>query len=223
MPSAIIPSITVGLLSSLIHLPLQTATKDALGDQAARPSGTSLVKGWGHTTLFPCCGICLQLILLPGPAAGPAFALHPFLAPEVVLKKTHPIIWGFNSGAILTRLKVTTISFLRNFVLALCWCLLTKSCPFPCFEMSEFYFPYFQCYVSLCSIPFPSDLCTPLPASARDNAYCTAPKNGKEQSLRIRQVCVPMKFYGVCLVHLSCKMRTPKPISQICWHFNELR
>lgn len=37
MPATIIPSITVGLLSSLSHMPPQTATKDVLSGHTARP------------------------------------------------------------------------------------------------------------------------------------------------------------------------------------------
>lgn len=94
MSCVIIPSITVGLLLSLNHMPLQTATKDVLSGQAARPprhfpsqavrSSSSLPEPW-HLPLNKSFSFVWR---------RPLSLLFTLFWLSKHLKKTHPIIRG---------------------------------------------------------------------------------------------------------------------------------
>lgn len=91
LSSTMIPSIAVGLLSPLSHMPLQKGPEDVCRGQPARPSQAYPVSKIKVKQLPP-----EHLPLSHSSsfaASGPGFALHSFLAPKTVLQKAHPIIW----------------------------------------------------------------------------------------------------------------------------------
>lgn len=154
MSCVIIPSITVGLLLSLKHMPLQTATKDVLSGQAARPprhfpsqavrSSSSLPEPW-HLPLNKSFSFVWRrpLSLL--------FTLF-WLSKQFWRKLIQLSGVQFWCHSSLSKCHRNLPSFAPSY-LVLSWFLPGKSCLPLCPELTIFHLPYFLMFFPLCSFP----------------------------------------------------------------------
>lgn len=205
MPATIIPSITEGLLSSLSHMPPQTATKDVLRGHTARPRRCFRSQALRSSLPLP------ELWHL-SVSHSSSFACHrplslPFAGSHNSFEKTLSNHLGFNSDAILICLNVTLIFLLLHFLLGTKLVLteevLSPTPPWtvriPLFSFSEF-FSSFTLFLPFLSVNSITRFCT-------WQCLLHSPKNApflllivKNTISGIRQICILMPR----LTYLSC-------------------
>lgn len=215
----------MGLLSSLRHIPPQTATKDGLSGPAAGPprhfpsqasmSGGPLPELW-HLPLNH----------------SSSFAYHrplslPFSGYHNSFARNSSNYLGFNSGAILICLNVTSI-FLP-------WHLLTGhkvgfylGSPASHFALNCQHPTFLIFWISFFLYSFPSLLICELhylllhvtmpTAFPKECAFSSSNVLGRTQARQSDRYVFWCQILHICLVCLSYKMRILIPTSQICWH-----